>query len=466
MSIDVTGTVRAEADTVWRYFAAPGAIRRLAPPFLPLRPVSEAESLRDGEAVLVPRSAVPGPLGVRLGPAWVAAHDPAAYVEGERFVDRCTSQPYAGLTGWAHEHTVSAGPEGTTILGDHVRARMPARLLEPVFAYRYRQMDTDLDRIRRIAELSAGRPRTVAVTGASGLVGTALVALLGVAGHRVVRLVRRSPRDAGERQWNPENPAPELLDGVDVLVHLAGESIAGRFTDRHLAEVRESRVGPTRRLAGLVAERAGRTALVCASAIGVYGSDRGDTELTEDGVPGAGARDEAADGPLAGIVREWEAACGPARDAGARVVSVRTGVVLSGKGGMLPALASITRTGLGGHLGSGRQWMSWISLDDLTDIYLRAGVDGALSGPVNAVAPTPVRNSEFTDALGSVLHRPTAVPVPTWAPGVLLGRRGSQELALADQQVVPGVLEDAGHPFRFRDVRGALAHELGAEALS
>lgn len=457
MSIELDHTIGVDPATAWRYFAAPGAMRRLAPPFMPLRPHREADSLRDGEAVLVPRSALPGPLGVRLGPAWVATHDPAGYVDGERFVDRCTSQPYAGLTGWVHEHTVAAGPDGTTVLGDRVDARAPARLLEPVFAYRYRQMERDLDRIREIGELGDARPRTVAVSGASGLVGSALVALLGVAGHRVIRLVRRPARGSDERRWDPDGPAPDLLDGVDTLVHLAGASIAGRFTDRHLDLVRDSRVGPTRRLAELVAARGGRTSLVCASAVGVYGPDRGDDVLDE--------RSDTGTGPLAEIVRDWEAASEPARQAGARVVVVRTGVVLSGAGGMLPALAAVTRTGLGGRLGSGRQWMSWIALDDLTDIYLRAATDDRLAGQVNAVAPNAVRNSGFTDHLGSVLHRPTAVPVPARAPGLLLGQRGARELALADQRVVPGALESVGHTFRYPLVSGALAHELGAESL-
>lgn len=472
MSIDLTCSIPADPREAWDYLAAPGAFVRISPPFMPLRPVSEADSLRDGVAVLEPRTALPGPLGARFGPRWSAQHDPAGYVEGERFVDRCVSQPYAGLTGWVHEHTVAAGPAGTTLLGDRVRARVPGRLLAPVFAYRYRQMATDLDRIRRLTGPDGGRPLTIAVTGASGLVGTALCALLGVAGHRVIRLVRGTPSGSGqsrdeegradegradERRWDPAAPAAGLLDGVDVLVHLAGASIAGRFTDQHLATVSASRIGPTRRLAELVAARDGATAMVCASAVGYYGADRGDETLTEDA--------DAGSGPLAEIVAEWEADCEPARRSRARVVSVRTGIVLSGAGGMLPPLAAITRTGLGGRLGSGRQWMSWIALDDLTDVYLRAVVDPTLTGVVNAVAPEPVRNSEFTRVLGAVLRRPTVVPVPGFAPGLILGRRGSDELALADQKVDPGALRRAGHPFRFPGLRATLDHELGAETL-
>lgn len=464
MSIDLTCIVPVSPAEAWRYFASPGALVRLSPPFMPLRPVQQAPSLRDGEAVLEPRSALPGPLARKFGPRWVARHEPEGYVEGERFVDRCVSQPYAAATGWVHTHTVTAGPEGTAMLGDRVHARVPAGMLEPVFAYRYRQMASDLQSIARFRPAD-GRSLTVAVTGASGLIGSALTALLGVAGHRVIRLVRGesdpgAPGAAGnrdERVWDPSDPAPDLIDGVDVLVHLAGASIAGRFTDRHLQQVRDSRIEPTRLLAELVARRDGATTLVCASAVGVYGADRGDEQLAETASAGSG--------PLAEIVNDWERACEPARRSSARVVTIRTGLVLSSAGGLLPPLAAITRSGLGGRLGSGRQWMSWISLDDLTDVYLRAIVDPGVTGVVNGTAPEPVTNSEFTKVLGAVLRRPTVVPVPAWAPGLLLGSRGSDELALADQRVVPDALSDLDHPFRHTDLRAALEHELGAEGL-
>lgn len=494
MSIDVNCTVPASPAEAWRYLASPGALRRLSPPFLPLRPVREASSLRDGEAVLEPRTALPGPLASRFGPRWVARHDPRGYVDGERFVDRCVSQPYAAATGWVHTHTVTSGPDGTAMLGDRVDTRLPEAMLTRMFAYRYRQMAADLRTIARSgatapsdeppsapADAVPSAPLTVAVSGASGLVGSALTALLGVAGHRVIRLVRPggSPdggRDGAgggrgggrddtdphstsghrtERVWDPAAPSPGLLDGVDVLVHLAGASIAGRFTEGHLRKVRDSRIEPTRRLAELVAARDGATAMVCASAVGFYGADRGDESLTESAASGSG--------PLAEIVTEWEQACEPARQAGVRVVTIRTGVVLSAAGGMLPPLAAITRTGLGGRLGSGRQWMSWISLDDLTDVYLRAVVDPSTAGVVNATSPEPVTNAEFTRVLGAVLRRPTSVPVPGWAPGLVLGSRGADELALADQKVLPTALTGSDHPFRYPDLRAALEHELGAE---
>ena len=313
MSIDVSCTVPVAPAEAWRYLAAPGALRRLSPPFMSLRPVHEAGSLRNGEAVLEPRTALPGPLAARFGPRWVARHDPQGFVDGERFVDRCVSEPYATATGWVHVHTVTAGPTGTAMLGDRVEARVPEPMLTRVFAYRYRQMAADLATIAQFgsAAAPAATPLTVAVTGASGLIGTAVTALLGVAGHRVIRLTRPggglnagrddagsydddnavdpAPAHRSERVWDPAAPATDLLDGVDVLVHLAGASIAGRFTCSHLRKVRDSRIDPTRRLAELVAARDGATAMVCASAVGFYGADRGGEPLSESAANGTGS---------------------------------------------------------------------------------------------------------------------------------------------------------------------------------
>ncbi|WP_333619633.1 TIGR01777 family oxidoreductase [Dietzia sp.] len=472
MSFSHTCIIDADPERVWGYFSAPGAFHRLAPPFLALRPVSEADSLADGTAVLAPATSLPGPLRGPSRPRWIARHDPSGYIEGERFVDRCSSAPYRRLTGWVHTHTVeAAGPSGSgpdrsasrppaTAVGDHVDARVPARLLTPTFAYRYRQLAADLsvlDRLRTEARDRGGTSLTIAMSGASGLVGAQLGAFLSVAGHTVIRFVRHETSEPGERQWNPDSPAPDLLDGIDVLVHLAGAPIAGRFTAAHVEKVRSSRIGPTRALAELVAARRGATDLVCASAIGLFGAERGDELLDERAAPG--------EGPIADIVRDWEDACAPAREAGARVVNVRTGIALSGAGGVLGALAPLFAAGLGGRIGDGEQWFSWIALDDLVDIYARAVVDPVLEGALNAVAPNPVRNSEFTETLGRVLHRPALIPVPAAAPALVLGRAGARELALADQRVVPAGLAELGHRFRFRSLGRALAHELGRESL-
>jgi len=430
----------APIEEVFDWHARPGAIRRLTPPWQPFRVVEEAASLADGRAVL----RLPGGLG------WVAEHVPEAYAPPHAFEDRLVSRPLADLLRWHHRHDLTAEGGGTR-LTDVVAARLPDRLLAPMFAYRHRQLADDLRALRDLRS----EPLTIAVTGASGTVGRSLVPLLTTAGHRVVRLVRRAAQRPDERTWRPEAPADDLLDGVDALVHLAGASIAGRFDDRHQEAVRTSRVGPTRRLAEAAA-RAGVRVVVSASAVGFYGSDRSDrddTELTE--------ADERGTGFLADVVADWEADTEPAREGGIRVVLVRTGIVQTPQGGALRLQVPLYAAGLGGRLGSGQQWQPWIGIDDLTDIYLRAVVDARLAGPVNAVAPAPVRQQEYAAVLGRVLHRPTLVPTPALGPRVLLGAEGAREVALASQRVTPRVLLDAGHRFRHPDLEQALRHMLG-----
>lgn len=445
-------------ERVADWFARPGAVTRLTPGAAPLTPRAAAADLAAGETVF----AMPA------GLTWRARHDPAAFIPGRRFADEVVNAPWRALTGWRHVHELadSRGPDGAgTVVVDRIRARVPAAALRGLFAFRHATLAGDLAAADRLAGVlgigaAAGRepgerlPRlTIAVTGASGTVGTALVALLGTAGHEVIRLVRGEAAGPGERRWDPEAPAADLLEGVDALVHLAGAPIAGRFTEAHLAAVRDSRVGPTRRLAEAVAA-AGTPVAVSASAVGYYGADRGGEILDEDAA--AGPRTEA----LAGIVADWEDAWAPARAAGARVALLRTGLVLAGGGGLLPPLAGLTRACLGGRLGSGRQWFPWIALDDLVDLYHRAALDPALAGPVNAVAPGGVDNAAFTRTLAEVLRRPVGPPVPAAGPALLLGRRGAAELALADQPAVPARLVSMGHVFRHPGLAGALRHEL------
>jgi uncharacterized protein (TIGR01777 family) len=295
----------------------------------------------------------------------------------------------------------------------------------------------------------------VAVTGSSGLIGTALTALLTTSGHRVIPLVRRLPR-VGERYWRPEDPAAELLDGVDAVIHLAGASIGVRFTPERKNEIRASRILPTRLLAELAAATPGLQAFVTASAIGIYGPDRGEEVLTETSPRGEGF--------LADVVSDWEDAATPAAAAGIRTVQVRTGIVQTPRGGMLRLLSPLFEAGLGGRLGTGKQWLAWIALDDLLDIYLRAVLDPGLSGPVNAVAPEPVRNTDYTRTLAGVLRRPAVLPVPGFGPRLLLGDEGAREIAQASQYVRPERLVGAGHRFRQPDLTGALRHLFGREA--
>lgn len=446
MGIEYESVVDHPLAEVFAWHTRPGAMTRLVPPWQPMTVVAETQSLADGRAVL----------GLPGGLRWVAQHDPSAFDPPHRFADELSSQgpsswPARIIGRWRHTHEFSAAPGGTRVY-DHVDTSVPAAALRSTFVYRHRQLAQDLA-AHRAADT---QPMVVAVTGASGLVGTALSAFLSTGGHRVIRLVRRPARNALERQWDPEDPAPDLLSGVDAVVHLAGASIAGRFTDDHKAAIRDSRVEPTRRLAAAAAAAAadgGPATFVGASAVGFYGFDRGDALLGEES--------ERGDGFLADVVADWEAATAPAAEAGLRVVNVRTGIVQSARGGTLKLMRPLFAAGLGGRLGSGEQWLSWIGLDDLLDVYHRALYDRRLTGPVNAIAPQPVRNADYTRTLAAVLHRPAVVPVPPLGPRLLLGEQGARELAQANQRVLPTKLEALGHRFRRSKLADALAHELG-----
>ena len=440
MSFETDIVIPAPLEDVFEWHARPGALTRLLPPWQPVRVRREAENLRDGRAEL----RLPG------GLVWRAEH--SGYDPPHRFVDELTSLPLR----WRHEHRFE--PEGATSTRviDSVETRAPARLLRPMFEYRHRQLGADLRSHEAARDWSDGS-LTVAVSGSGGLIGRALCAFLSTGGHRVIRLVRRPPRHAGERYWRPEDPSPDLLSGVDAVIHLAGASIGGRFTPSRKQEIRDSRIIPTRRLAELAAAACpGLRAFVTASAIGIYGPDRGDEVLTETSTRGEGF--------LADVVAGWEDATAPAAQAGIRTVQVRTGIVQTPRGGTLRLLYPLFAAGLGGPLGSGQQRLSWIGLDDLLDIYLRAVTDPALSGPVNAVAPAPVRNAEYTATLAGLLHRPALVPVPGFGPRLLLGGEGAREIAAASQYVRPQRLIDAGHHFRYPELEAALRHVLGREA--
>lgn len=448
MGLVYESVVDAPRDEVFAWHTRPGAFTRLSPPWQPMKLVTEAESVEDGRATL----ALPG--GLR----WVAEHQADSYDPPRRFVDAIGGDGLASLparvaVNWRHTHEFEeVGADQTRVI-DRVATPVPARALRPMFAYRHRQLADDLA-AHRLAAAHGLAPATIAITGSSGLVGSALAAFLSTGGHRVIRLVRGAPNGSAERRWDTDDPDPALLAGVDAVIHLAGASIAGRFTDKHRKAIRDSRIGPTRRLAEAVALTPnGPRALISASAIGYYGYDRGDATLTEDS--------ERGDGFLADVVADWEDATSAAEQAGVRVVRVRTGIVQSPRGGTLRLMRPLFSAGLGGRLGAGRQWLSWIGIDDLIDVYHRALWDTDLSGAVNAVAPQPVRNSDYTRTLARVLRRPAVLPVPPLGPRILLGQQGARELALASQRVLPERLTRTGHRFRQPDLQSALRHLLG-----
>ncbi|HYN01302.1 MAG TPA: TIGR01777 family oxidoreductase [Vicinamibacteria bacterium] len=448
--------LEATAEEAFRWHARPGAFERLNPPWDPAVVESRSGGIEDEGARVVLRV---GPLRQR----WVAEHHGA--VPGHEFHDRQVRGPFAL---WEHAHRViPEGPNACTLedrieyalpagaAGDLVAGRAVRALLDRMFAYRHRVTADDL---AAHAACREGEPMKVVVTGASGLLGSALVPFLTAGGHEVVRLVRRAPRSKDEARWDPE--AGEIdaaaLEGTDAVVHLAGENIAGgRWTEARKALLRSSRVGPTellaRALAGLTKKP---KVLVSASAIGYYGN-RGDAWVTEKDAPAADF--------LGRLSVEWEAAAEPARKAGIRVVHPRFGIVLSPAGGALGKMLLPFKAGLGGVVGPGTQYMSWIALDDVLGVVHHLLDRADLEGPVNAAAPEPVTNAVFTKTLGRVLGRPTVASVPAFALRLALGEMADAAL-LSSTRVRPERLQASGYRFRFPDLEGALRHVLGKPA--
>ncbi len=295
----------------------------------------------------------------------------------------------------------------------------------------------------------------ILVSGSSGLVGGALCAWLPAKGHTVLRLVRRATMGPDEVSWDPAAGVLHAgpLEGLDAVVHLAGAGIADeRWTEARKAVIHDSRVRSTRLLAGALATLARKPrVLVSASAVGWYG-DRGDEWLDESSDPGTGF--------LAAVGRAWEGAAGAAVDAGIRTVHPRTGIVLARQGGVLARLLPLFRLGLGGPVGSGRQWWSWIALDDALAAVLHAIEHDEVRGPFNAVAPEPVTAGDFARTLGSVLARPAALPAPAFALRAVMGRELADEALLASQRVRPAVLERTGFEYRDPGLAGALRRLL------
>jgi uncharacterized protein len=302
----------------------------------------------------------------------------------------------------------------------------------------------------------------VAITGASGLIGTALAGRLRAEGHQVLRVTRSAATEPDQLRWDPTAGRldPDALAKADAVVHLAGKNIGEhlRWNARIKRQLLQSRVDGTgliaRTMADLAGGPGGPRVLVCASGVHYYG-DRGDAVLTESTGGGPGF--------LAGVVQQWEAAADPAREAGLRVVHLRTGLVQDVAGAGLPKQVLLFRFGLGGRIGSGRQWLSWISLDDIVAAYLHALADEDLVGPVNATSPEPVTNAEFTRVLARVLGRPAFLHVPAIAPKLVLGELG-YELLLTSLRARPARLLEAGFRFELPDLEATLRRTLGRPA--
>jgi uncharacterized protein (TIGR01777 family) len=442
-------------DELMAWHASPGAFDRLTPPWKRVEVIEARGTIAPGD-----RKRLRIPLAGPVGFSWDITH--AAPHGHVGFVDLQQRGPFRS---WRHEHRFLPDGNGGAVLEDRLTWELPLggvgaslaggrveRELDRLFALRHERTRND---VIRHANAGPARPLRVAVTGSTGLVGRRLVAFLRAGGHEVIRLVRGTASGADEVFWDPNGGRidADALERLDAVVHLAGASIAGGlWTRRRKAAIRDSRVNGTHLLAKTLAElRQPPAVLVSTSAVGYYGS-RGDERLDETSAPG--------DGFLAEVVRAWEDAAIPAARAGIRVVHPRFGVVLAGEGGMLPLISLPFRFGAGGPLGNGKQYFSWIALDDLVGVLHEAIVNDALEGPVNAVAPEMVTNAEFTKTLARVLNRPAFFRVPAAAMKLVAGQL-AEEVILVSQRVMPMRLDEVGFQFAFPTLEQALRHELG-----
>ena len=449
----------ASAEELFAWHARPGAFERLVPPWERLEIRQPARSLANGDCAEVL---------MRIGPfrrRWVAEHH--ALPDGIGFGDEQIVGPFAR---WEHAHRMT--PVETTntaswledridydpplgVVGRLLLGRMIRKSIERTFAYRHRMTAADLAAHQAARDTQGIRPMKILVTGSTGLVGSAVVPFLTTGGHQVLRLVRGTACDDDEIAWNPATGEIDTakLEGLDAVVHLAGENIAtGRWTTAKKAAIRDSRVNGTRVLSEALAKLTIKpSVLLGASAIGYYG-ERGEAVMTETSPPALDF--------LGNVCRDWEAATEPAKQAGIRVVNLRIGVVLTPRGGALAKMLTPFKLCAGGIVGSGRQYWSWIALDDVVGAIHHAITHDELSGPVNAVSPEPLTNAEFTKTLGRVLHRPTIAPLPAFVVKLLLGEMG-EELLLASTRVVPNRLQESGYQFHCPTLEGALRHLLG-----
>jgi uncharacterized protein (TIGR01777 family) len=434
----------------------PGAFLRLSPPWDKPEVVSHVGGIRDGARV---------ELRVHAGPVpttWKLEH--RDYIANQQFRDVLVEGPF---TSWVHTHGFSPDGPQASVLDDHIAYELPlgglgdavaggfaAGTLQRVFAYRHAVTLNDLERHAEFAD----RPRMrIAITGATGFIGSQLAAFLSTGGHEVLRIGRGAVRPGVvDVSWDPHRGQLDgrALEGVDAVIHLAGASIADRWSDAHKRAIRDSRVEGTSLLAHTLAGLSRKPrVLLSGSAIGVYGS-RGDEVLDEGSHFGTDF--------LADVGRAWEAATAPAERAGIRVVHLRTGIVQGAAGGALAKQAPLFKLGLGGPLGSGTQWVSPIALDDHIGATHFCLMRDDIAGPVNLVAPDAVTNATFTKVLAHVLSRPALAPAPAFALRLALGREMADATVLASQRVVPGALQAKGFRWRHASLEQMLRFELGA----
>lgn len=449
---------------VYAWHLRPGSMERLTPPGMLIALRRSTPGIAAGTELLLRLSyplatallpVLPGGRRAPIGVNWLLRYPEV--ITGERFVDEQVSGPFRR---WRHEHHFADGPEGSTVLTDRIEWELPAALrpaqsavagqLAALFSFRERQLRADLSLHDRLT----AAPRTVVLTGASGLVGPQVQALLTTGGHRVIQLVRRASAAPDTQRWDPASGQAPLpaLESADVAINLSGHSIGGRFSSANKQAILLSRLAASATLARGLATAAPSATLVQASAIGYYGARRPGERLTEESAVGHGF--------LAEVVRAWEAAARPAADAGLRTAFLRTGIVLSGGGGALPPQLPLFAAGVGGCLAAADAWLSWVTLDDLARAYVHAALSPVVEGPINVVSPQPVTNQGFATTLGQVVRRPAALPTPALGPRTLLGAEGYDQLINTDQRVSADRLAAGGYSWTHPELAAGLRHVL------
>ncbi len=447
--------INAAAKTVFQWHARPGAIERLSPPWDPIEIISRTGGIETGAEVNMILRA--GPIPVK----WHARH--VDYQENRLFQDIQVKGPFSR---WIHTHRFNVNGPDRCVLEDHIEYALPfhpmgtavmgpyvEKNLKRIFAYRHATTQADIAAHERV---KAHGPKTLLISGASGLLGSALIPFLTTGGHRVLRLVRRQPNpEKNEIYWNPAAGTLMLdeRETIDAVIHLSGENIGeGRWTRGKKKRIIDSRVNSTRLLAETMAKRHHPpTVFLSASAIGFYG-DRASAPMDESSGPGKDF--------ISRVCQKWEAAARAAGKSGIRTAFLRIGIVLSPQGGALKKLLLPFQAGMGGKIASGRQYMSWISIDDTISAIYHILFNDQLSGPINLVSPHPATNHEFTATLARVLSRPAYFRVPETAIKTVFGEMGV-ETVLSSTRVTPTALSKAGFCFRHPSLEGALRHLLG-----
>lgn len=439
-------------EDAFDWHANPGALMRLNPPWEKVV-VSEQTGITDGS--ITDMKVFQGPIGLR----WLADH--TGYIKNKRFIDIQRQGPFPY---WEHSHLFEIIDDHNSKMTDSIKYRLPFSILGDIFAnkfikskiekmFRYRHEITKND----LNDLNTYKSSTqnIVISGASGILGEYISSYLKAQGNNVVPLVRKE-KDLSNILWNTENGnISSCLACSDVVLHLAGEPIGeGRWTEDKKNMIINSRIEGTRQIAEQIAKiKNPPSTLICASAIGFYG-DRGNEILTEDSKQG--------DDFISEVCSAWEAAAKPAIDRGIRVIFLRIGVVLTPAGGALKKFLLPFKLGMGMHMGTGSQVMSWILPDDVASAINHILVNKEISGAVNLTAPNPVSHKLFAKTLGHILHRPSLFSIPEWVIYKIFGQMG-KEILLSSTQAVPKKLLDSGYIFKYPELKDALGHITGVK---